>query len=478
MRARSVVLGTLLIATSAGSAAAHAAAGSVDLRVIEAVRQRDGKALAALLKGKGVDVNTRQPDGATALHWAANLDDVPAAEQLLRAGADADAANDYDVTPLMLAAENGSAKMVAALLKGGAQPNKALPSGETVLMIAARTGGAAAVDALAGRGADVNAAEKAKGQTPLMWAVSEQHLDVARTLIARGAHVNAAARSGFTALMFAARTGDIETARLLLKHGADVNAAAADGTAAILIAAVRGNVPMAEFLLENGANPNTDAAGYSALHWASGLWEGVTSHDYHVEDGEWSALRGVPRQKEQLIKALLAHGANPNTRMTKQAPRYGYNLFQERNVVSVTPFFLAALSGDIATMRLLVAGGANPQIRSGDGTTALMAAAGSAWVENESLVPEDDRIAAAKLCLDLGIDVNATNNAGAMALHSTIQGEFNRVIQFLADNGANPNIRDKAGYTPLRRAEDPAAASRIRVRAETAALLRKLGGTL
>ena len=80
------------------------------------------------------------------------------------------------------------------------------------------------------------------------------------------------------------------------------------------------------------------------------------------------------------------------------------------------------------------------------------------WVENESLVPEDDRLAAAALCLELGIDVNATNNAGNMALHSTIQGEFNRVIQFLVDKGANVNVRNKNGFTPLRLAEDPAAA--------------------
>src|SRR4051812_34022644 len=79
-------------------------AGAADLRLIEAVKHRDGAAVSALLKSGHAD--TREADGATALHWASHLGDRAIVEQLLHASADPNAVNEYGVTPLMLAAEN------------------------------------------------------------------------------------------------------------------------------------------------------------------------------------------------------------------------------------------------------------------------------------------------------------------------------------------------------------------------------------
>ncbi len=90
----------------------------------------------------------KQPDGATALHWAAHWDDLDTAALLLRAGADVNAANDFGVTPLSIACTNASAPMVERLLAAGANPNAASAAGESPLMIASRTGSAAAVKAL------------------------------------------------------------------------------------------------------------------------------------------------------------------------------------------------------------------------------------------------------------------------------------------------------------------------------------------
>ena len=91
---------------------------------------------------------------------------------LIRAGANVNAANRYEMTPLALAAVNGDAAIITALLDAGADPNFARADGETVLMAAARTGRPEAVKALLARGARVDAAEKALGQTALMWAAS------------------------------------------------------------------------------------------------------------------------------------------------------------------------------------------------------------------------------------------------------------------------------------------------------------------
>ena len=108
-----------------------------DLRLVRAVRDGDGGVVRARLR-EPRDVNAAQPDGATALHWAAYLDDLGTAELLLAAGAAPDVANELGVTPLYLACENGNAALVRALLAAGASPHAVLPSGETALMTAAR----------------------------------------------------------------------------------------------------------------------------------------------------------------------------------------------------------------------------------------------------------------------------------------------------------------------------------------------------
>ena len=111
------------------SAVAYAA----DLRLVEAAERNDAAAVEALLSEDG-DVNAAQPDGATALHWAAHWDAVDMTGYLLRAGAAVDAVNELGVSPLSVACRNGSAEMVKTLLSGGADARAAEPSGETVLM--------------------------------------------------------------------------------------------------------------------------------------------------------------------------------------------------------------------------------------------------------------------------------------------------------------------------------------------------------
>src|SRR5262245_28661294 len=83
--------------------APRAHAGSRDLRTVTAAERRDATGVRALV-GQHADVNAAQPDGATALHWAAHWDDVAIARTLVTAGARVDAVNDYGVTPLSLAA--------------------------------------------------------------------------------------------------------------------------------------------------------------------------------------------------------------------------------------------------------------------------------------------------------------------------------------------------------------------------------------
>ena len=169
-RSKGAWLAVALLAAPLGAAGA-------DAPLADAVQRQDLAAVGDLLQAS-TDVNARQVDGMTALHWAAYHDDAHLVERFVEAGADVHAENRYGVTALSLAAENANVEMVERLLAAGADPNTTLPGGETVLMTAARTGRVGAVRALLAAGADIGAGEVERGQTALMWAVAEGHVDV------------------------------------------------------------------------------------------------------------------------------------------------------------------------------------------------------------------------------------------------------------------------------------------------------------
>ena len=142
-----------------------------DTRLIDAVRRVDANAVRRLIEQK-IDVNATQPDGATALHWAAHRNDVAIADLLIRAGAKVDSADEGGVTPLGLASLNASPAMVERLLKAGANPGAGR---ESPVLAAARSGNVEVMKLLLAHGGDANAKEPARGQTALMWAVAEKH---------------------------------------------------------------------------------------------------------------------------------------------------------------------------------------------------------------------------------------------------------------------------------------------------------------
>src|SRR4051812_1647988 len=159
----------------------------------DAVQHGDAQGFRALLTKK-VDVNAPQPDGATALHWAAYRSDAESAAALISAGANVNAKNRYGVTPLALAADQGNPAVLDILLKVGAKPNDPVNfvnSGETPLMHAARSSKIDAVKLLVRAGADVNAKENWNGQTALMWAAADGDSAMATALLELGADIHA-----------------------------------------------------------------------------------------------------------------------------------------------------------------------------------------------------------------------------------------------------------------------------------------------
>ena len=311
-----VVVAWSLLLAPAVSVAANPAP-NLDARLVEAAAQSDTQTVRRLL-GDGVDADSSRADGTTALHWAAHLDDLELVELLVRAGANVNTKTDNGVTPLALACENRSHAVVERLIAAGADVDVAKTSGETPLMMASRTGNVEVVTALLAHGAPVNRVTRMSRQTALMWATAERRLDIVELLLAAGADVHPSSARGFTPLLFAVRNGDIETTRVLLAAGAGVNDPGLDSTQALPLAIVSGRDELAVFLLEHGADPNGTIFGIPALHAAAGpigMWL-----------REWLHLRraGVTQglapfelaRRPALVKALLAHGADPNGRIT------------------------------------------------------------------------------------------------------------------------------------------------------------------
>ena len=463
MRLRGLAVVTTLVIALFGFSASAA-----DLRLVNAVKNSDKAAVSTLLQQK-VDVNSPEPDGTTALHWAVRSDDLDTADRLIKAGANAKAANRYGITPLYLAAENGSAPMIERLLKAGANANEVSNEGETVLMTAARTGNVAAAKVLLDAGAKVDAKETWQGQTALMWAVAQNHPDMVKELIARGADVNVRSATKIwerqntaeprekwmplgaqTPLMFAAREGCAECVSILAKAGAQVDAKDIDDELTPLIMALsNGHYDAAAALINAGADTNlSDKLGRTPLYAA------VDDHSMPV------SARPSPKEIDEtmssldIIKLLLAKNAEVNLQLKNALP-FRTKLDRGTNGMlgaGTTPLIRAAKAADHVVMKVLLEKGADTRLATRNGVTALMAAAGVGTSDADTVgrvKPQEDIIESIKLCLAAGADINAADSNGRTALFGAAQQGFDKVVQFLADNGAKVDVKDRNGRTAL-----------------------------
>jgi ankyrin repeat protein len=460
-------------------------AAATDSRLVDAVKEGDHAAVRSLLR-EHADVNAPQGYGETVMAWAANRNDLEMVEILIGAGGDVNAEDVYGITPLSLACTNGNATLVERILAAGANPNAAQATGETPLMTCTRTGSVEAVKALLELGADVNAKDGERGQTALMWAAAQKHPEVVEVLIEQGAELDARSailplytpkminkssgaliefysknvyfpkvKGGFTPLMFAGQAGALDSARILLAAGAEVNAATPDDGSALVLASSNGHQEVALFLLKNGADPDaTDGYGLTALHWA--LQEGIVA--LFARPSSTDRFWNHPNMPE-LVQSLLAHGANPNARISRDFLPYDIQRFSHTRGNSLpqlgltggTPLLLAAAVSDLSAMRVLVEGGADPILATEEGTTPLMVAAGMGPDHPGRMTQEQkaDLLEAVKLAVQLGGSVNAVTLGGRTALHGAALYGLTDVVEYLAEQGVELDARDMYGQTAL-----------------------------
>lgn len=181
---------------------------------------------------------------------AAEMGDTKGVERLLERGADPNTTDPKGNTLLMIAAQNGNRELVWSLIRRKANATKRSQFGDTALMMASLRGDREIARMLIEFG---GAEVKHNGWAPIHYAAFEDHAEMIRYLIAKGADKDAVAPNGYTALMFAARGGHIEAARALLYEDVDVQVKGPDGETALRIAREKKHSELVELLKRAGA---------------------------------------------------------------------------------------------------------------------------------------------------------------------------------------------------------------------------------
>jgi len=293
----------------------------------------------------------------------------------------------------------------------------------------------------------VNAVDR-KQQTALMWAAAEGHVEVVQQLLEAGANVGATTAAGWSALFFAVREGRTGCVRLLLSQGLDVNAPRtadkrAPGPNPLLLAVLNGHFETAAALLEAGADPNAQPTGHGALHAVVAVRRPVRG------DGDPPPVGSGSLGSLEFVRLLVQRGGDVNLRL-----RQGVSGFADFTTTGCTAFVLAAQTGDVLLLQLLLELGADPQIANADGATAVLAAAGVGDLGSglEAAGSEAEAIEVLRLLEKLGLDLNVADENGETAMHGAAYQNWPLLIEYLDGRGVKPEVWNRPnrwGWTPL-----------------------------
>ena len=472
--------------------------------VMWAAANDDLELVRALIAAKA-NVSQKNQFGTTAIMYAAANDDLELARALIKAGADVKVKNQFGTSALTEAAIIGSGPIINALLKAGADPNTKNPEGETPLMEVARSGKLEAAKLLVEAGADVNIKEQFGGQTALMWAAAQSQAEMVKFLASTGADLNARGvirqwerkviteprpkdlnKGGYTPLLYAAREGCVACARYLVEAGADPDLEDPDRVTPLNMALLNMHFEVAAYLIQAGADVDKwDLYGRSPVYMAADV------STLPVKGN--GAMAVIPSEDSimalDVAKMLLDKGANPNIQL-KRRPPYR-DVPQDRGGDAIlaqgaTPLLRAARAGDAPFAELLLKRGALVDLPSKEGVTPLMAAAGVDFgtrVTRGRNRTTEGVLATMRLLLDAGADINARMLAepravvpeGASAaadygirlrgrpsqvpspyavpdqtaLQGAAQRGYTAIVKFLAENGADLQVKDSVGRTAL-----------------------------
>ena len=174
------------------------------------------------------------------------------------------AQTDSQIAAITKAAKFDDVREVRSLIEKGVSPNQKDPRGMPILMVAIQENSVKTVDYLINaKGIDLNQ-PNVTNETPLMFASLYGQLAEVKILVdQKQVPVN---RSGWTPLHYACTNGHLEIAQFLLDKGAVVDAPSPNETTPLMMAIRAGNIQLARLLLDRGADIRIrNQQGYSAI---------------------------------------------------------------------------------------------------------------------------------------------------------------------------------------------------------------------
>nr|WP_253309278.1 ankyrin repeat domain-containing protein [Rickettsia endosymbiont of Ceutorhynchus assimilis] len=421
------------------------------------------------LVSRNANVNTTDIYSWTPLHWAAFEDRLEIARFLIKKGADINAADKgpYGKKPVHVAIENNSKDIIGFLLSKGVSINDTDKQGYTPLHYAAWRGRLEIAELLVDKGASINTADASTaGKKPIHVAAENNSKSIIEFLISKGVNVDEADKNGWAPLHYAAKFDQLEVAKFLIEKGANINAADTStiGEKPIHVAAENNSKNIIEFLISKGVSVNdTDKDGRTPLYWAS--WNGrldVVEYligkgaDISAKDKDGrnpldvakghqydNVVEYLQQAELQLNKQLLTAVQDGDFEKVKDLVSRGASLdaanIDAQDKDGKTPLHFAAQEGNLDMVQFFLNRGANIKAKDMYGWTPLHFA--SAYGKFDVV----------KFFLDSNINIRAKDRYGDTPLHLAAQNnDKSEIVESFLDSDAN-NINDRTnnGWTPL-----------------------------